>query len=131
MRRGDYTDEKNYKLGFRAAPRSYINKALNYYRNKYLNAHFIMVSDDNGWCKSSFRYSDVHIISLRDEFLDLALLSLCEHTIITTGTFSFWTGWLAEGEVIYYDHPIEKQSTLGLTFQSENFFPQKWIPMSG
>ncbi|CAF3893999.1 unnamed protein product, partial [Rotaria sp. Silwood1] len=32
---------------------------------------------------------------------DLIALSLCEHSIITGGTFGWWTGYLANGKVIH------------------------------
>jgi galactoside 2-L-fucosyltransferase 1/2 len=35
---------------------------------------------------------------------DLAVMSLCNHTIISHGTFSFWAGFLAGGSVISPNH---------------------------
>jgi hypothetical protein len=35
---------------------------------------------------------------------DLAVMSLCNHTIISHGTFSFWIGFLAGGKVISPNH---------------------------
>ena len=35
---------------------------------------------------------------------DLALMSLCNHTIVSHGTFSFWAGYLAGGYVIRPEH---------------------------
>ena len=35
---------------------------------------------------------------------DLALMSLCNHTIISHGTFSFWSGYLAGGLVVRPEH---------------------------
>lgn len=126
IRREEYHTKDNYEPGFRAAPKTYITKALDYYRNKYPNAHFTVVSDDKEWCKSNFKYSDFHVVSLGDQYLDLALLSMCEHTIMTTGTYGFWAAWLAEGDVVYYDSPIDTNSPLGLNFNLKNFFPQHW-----
>ena len=126
VRRGDYSEKKTHDIGFRAAPTTYITKAFDYYRNKYPNAQFVMVSDDSKWCQNNFKHSDIHVVSLGDPYLDLALLSLCEHTIMTTGTYSFWAAWLAEGDVVYYDSPTDPSSILGLTFNSRNFFPEHW-----
>ncbi|CAL4109946.1 unnamed protein product, partial [Meganyctiphanes norvegica] len=35
--------------------------------------------------------------------VDMAILNACNHSIITIGTYSFWTGYLAGGEVLYPD----------------------------
>ena len=37
-----------------------------------------------------------------EAIVDLAILTLCKHTIITSGTFGWWAGWLSEGEVVYW-----------------------------
>ena len=33
---------------------------------------------------------------------DLALLASCDHTVMATGTFSWWAAWLANGTTVYY-----------------------------
>ena len=35
---------------------------------------------------------------------DLAVMSLCNHTIVSKGTFSFWMGFLSGGNVVRPDH---------------------------
>lgn len=35
--------------------------------------------------------------------LDMAVLASCNHSIITLGSFGFWTGFLTGGEVVYPD----------------------------
>jgi hypothetical protein len=35
---------------------------------------------------------------------DMALMSMCNHTILTYGTFSYWLGFLAGGDVILPMH---------------------------
>ncbi|CAF3262754.1 unnamed protein product [Rotaria sp. Silwood2] len=81
----------------------YLFAAIDYYTLHYSNVHFIVASDDKSYCKRLFRHrSNIYItpssFSMGD---DLITLSLCEHSIITGGTFGWWTGYLANGEVIY------------------------------
>ena len=38
---------------------------------------------------------------------DLALMSLCNHTIISHGTFSYWSGYFAGGSVIRPEHFVK------------------------
>jgi hypothetical protein len=81
----------------------YIFAAMRYYTSHYLNAHFIVASDDKSYCKKLFRgRSNIFItpqsFSIGD---DLITLSLCQHSIITGGTFGWWSGYLANGQVVH------------------------------
>ena len=37
---------------------------------------------------------------------DMALLSLCEHTVVSVGSFGWWSAWLANGVTVYYSSAI-------------------------
>ena len=68
-----------------------------------------MATDDPSWCRTHLlpragRYRTVHIVSADDDNdiafeagVDLAAMSLCRHTILSYGTYSFWAGFLANG----------------------------------
>ncbi|CAF1548175.1 unnamed protein product, partial [Rotaria sordida] len=62
-----------------------------------------VASDDKSYCKNLFHnLSNIFVtpqsFSIGD---DLITLSLCEHSIITGGTFGWWTGYLANGQVVH------------------------------
>ncbi|CAF1355659.1 unnamed protein product [Rotaria sordida] len=81
----------------------YLFAAIDYYTSHYSNAHFIVASDDKSYCKNLFR-NRTNIFLTPESFSmgdDLITLSLCEHSIITGGTFGWWTGYLANGQVIH------------------------------
>ena len=97
----------------------YFNVAIKYYRDSYDNCIFIVGSDDIEWCKKHIDASkgDIFFSESRPTFsmdeegnlidddiskaaYDLALLSSCNHSIVSRGTFSFWVAVLAGGE--YY-----------------------------
>ena len=58
---------------------------------------------------------------------DLAILSLCNHTIMTVGTFGWWAGYLSGGITIYYRNFPPKGSELEPDFSREDHFPPGWI----
>ncbi|CAF1495202.1 unnamed protein product [Adineta ricciae] len=97
VRRGDFIS-----LNFTSSPK-YLIDAIQYYMIRYPNAHFIVASDDKAYCKDLFReQSHVFITPTTFSFGDdLITLSLCQHSIVTAGTFGWWTGYLANGEVIH------------------------------
>ena len=77
----------------------YIGPSMDLFRNKFNNTvMFLYVSDDKEWIKNNMkRDKDVVIGSSDSTGDDLALLSLCDHTIMTRGTFSTWAAMLAGG----------------------------------
>ena len=80
------------------------------FREKYRRGVFVYVSDDMEWgrqkLKRRLKSKDFYLAgSLLDSKVsaapalaaafDLSLLSLCNHTITSYGTYTFWAGFLA------------------------------------
>jgi galactoside 2-L-fucosyltransferase 1/2 len=94
---------------------------MNYYRKKYLNCRFIIASDDKDYVKKNLgNNSDVFITpSTFFSGHDLAALALCEHTIITAGTYGWWAAWLAGGDAVHdLNYPVPFQNCV-----KEHYFP--------
>ena len=86
-----------------ASSDTYLFNAIAHFTELYPDAHFVVASDDKSYCKSLFRdLSNVFVapksFSVGD---DMAALILCEHSIITGGTFGWWAAFLANGEVMH------------------------------
>jgi len=97
IRRSDFIDNQV------ASSDEYLLNALKYYTTRYPNAHFIVASDDKSYCKNLFQNRS-NIFLTPSSFTpgdDLITLSVCQHSIITGGTFGWWSAYLANGEVIY------------------------------
>ncbi|XP_014668561.1 PREDICTED: galactoside 2-alpha-L-fucosyltransferase 2-like [Priapulus caudatus] len=112
------------------ADERYVHAAMDYFRGRYANALFVVCSDDIDWCKRHLAtdrgdavFSDVgHAAEV-----DLAVLSSCNHTIMTQGSFGWWAGYLAGGETLYfsdYFQPDARQIKLG--FKYEYKYPPHW-----
>lgn len=113
---------------------SYFNVALSYYRERYSGKLLFMVcSDDITWCRENMKHhSDVILVSVytRSPTLDFALLSSCNASIITGGTFSWWTAWLAGGPVIYFNGFARRESKMdGSRFHQNDYYPLNWTGM--
>ncbi|XP_064101886.1 galactoside 2-alpha-L-fucosyltransferase SEC1-like [Macrobrachium nipponense] len=77
---------------------------MDYYREKHPGCRFLVSSDDLSFVKRSFgAYTDVLFTPGSVREVDMALLAFCDHSIITLGSFSFWSGYLCGGEVVYPD----------------------------
>lgn len=82
-------DMLNNPLGFRVAPKDYLENAVQFYQRQYGSLLFIVASDDISWCKKHMpKNTSVVYINNKPE-IDMAVLSECDHSIMTVGTF----GW--------------------------------------
>ncbi|CAF1386498.1 unnamed protein product [Rotaria sordida] len=100
---GIHVRRKDFVLLNYSSTDEYLFTAIDYYIKRYPNAYFIVTSDDKSYCKNLFRYRSNIFFTPRSFSIgdDIITLSLCEHSIITGGTFGWWTGYLASGEVIH------------------------------
>ncbi len=88
IRRGDYVNLQNF----------HPLCTLEYYKNcieRFQNAKFAIFSDDIEWCKSKFSFIDDVVYSESDNpYVDLCLMSMCDHNIIANSSYSWWAAWL-------------------------------------
>ncbi|ESO85692.1 hypothetical protein LOTGIDRAFT_107907 [Lottia gigantea] len=134
IRRGDYLGKNKQKFGYKVATREYIHSAMDYMRNKYSNITFIVCSMDLRWTIDVVSdMIDVIIAPVGSGIIDMALLSIMDHTIITVGTYGFWSAWLNKnnGTVIYYKDFMVPNSSYASEFANPNtdtYYPY-WIGM--
>ena len=129
VRRGDVATRGAWESGRVAAPKEYIFHAMQYYRTHFSNVHFIVCSNDIHWCTDNIpEGKDVTFSLSKDEQFDLVLLSQCDHSIMTVGTFGWWGSWLANGTVVYYHYQNKPGSYYGRRMRNKDFFPPSWIP---
>lgn len=132
VRRTDYCSWLRHYHG-REVDLEYFNKAMLYFRRKYGDVIFVVVSDDREWCR---RYlaplPDVVIPPEPNQpMYDMATLAYCNHTIITYGTFGFWSAYLAGGETIYFADYLAPNSTfLSHHMPYNKTYLPEWIGIS-
>lgn len=116
IRRGDFLTF--FKLDTNL---EYLKLAMNYYRRKYVNSRFLIASDDKDYVKNNLGQEQDIFITPKSFFHgdDMGALTLCEHSIITAGSYGWWSGWLAGGNVIHDIHyPVPFQKCI-----REHYFP--------
>lgn len=139
VRRGDILRPEARKLGFCEAPKSYLDNAMKYMLKRYPHSVFFVASDDIRWCKENLvpakhlsGNQTVPIIFSESNsyWEDFAMLTLCNHSIISVGTFGWWSAWLANGHVVYYkDFPIPG-TKIDYETNKEDYFPPHWVGLS-
>jgi len=124
VRRGDYTNlsEHHHNLDLK-----YYLNAIDY----FMGYKFMVFSDDIDWCKENFNFSSESIfVEGEEDYVDLYLMSSCEHNIIANSTFSWWAAYLnknPEKKVIYPDKWFGPKNS---QFSTQDLFPNDWICLS-
>lgn len=129
VRRGDFLRQRNVKMGFTVAPKEYFSHAMDFFNQRYGNVQYFVASDDLSWCKVNLNATNIIFSSLKTPAEDLAALVHVDHIIISTGTFSWWAGFLNHGTVIYYKQYPKPGSHFDQGFNSSRYFPPQWIGM--
>jgi len=150
VRRGDVLNKAFSEHGFSVPNSSYFLRAMDYFTSKYERVQFIAVSSDTNWMKkhivyrqtenktalfqiinnsSSIRQVNVAYAVNHTAGQDMAIMTSCDHVIMSTGTFGWWAAWLANGTTIYYRKWPKNGSKLFKLFSRVDFYPPEWIPM--
>ena len=132
VRRGDKDSELARRTGNHLATPEYIHRAMAYFVSRFPNCVFVVCSDTMKWVKEKIKtnLSMELIIKRNSPVVDMAIISLCNHSIITVGTFGWWAGYLTGGTVVYYGDPYdEKDPYWSRVFKKSDYFPPHWIPM--
>lgn len=134
VRRGDFLKGWARKEGFTVAGERYLQRAMNYFVERFPRIQFIVASNDIRWCQkhitvSMFNRTDVKITFSEKHSAgqDLALLANCDHTVITTGTYSWWAAFLANGTTVYYASFPRRGSKLATRVRLHEFNHPNWI----
>jgi hypothetical protein len=96
IRRGDYMNPENIKMGTVCTP-EYYRSAVEWIKSKVDRPEFIVFSDDMDWVKQHLILENALYVDWnrnKDSFRDMQLMSLCKHNIIANSTFSWWGAWL-------------------------------------
>jgi len=87
VRFGDY---KNNPHIHPSVSKTYINESLKQI-GQY--SHMFLFGDDKKWLKENFNGKNITLID-EEDYVDMWLMSLCNHNIISNSTFSWWGSFL-------------------------------------
>jgi len=90
FRRGDYVGNQNRHP---LLSLSYYQKAIDQLITD--STALLIFSDDVNWCKEQFGEDErIYYIDGNIDFVDMCMMSLCDHNVIANSTFSWWGAWL-------------------------------------
>jgi hypothetical protein len=97
VRRGDYLRPENKKEYFGICTEEYYEAAREIIRRLRPQARFFIFSDDPVWCLEKFARADDVVVSAAKperDWVDMALMSQCDHAITANSSFSLWARWI-------------------------------------
>uniref|UniRef100_A0A2P2HY54 L-Fucosyltransferase n=1 Tax=Hirondellea gigas TaxID=1518452 RepID=A0A2P2HY54_9CRUS len=108
VRLKDYISHALKRWGVENIPdiyKGYLRRAMQYYKDRYQNTIFVFASDDLEYIEDFVKLSREKniFISHGTQGEDMSLLTRCNHSIVTLGSFGFWTGFLSPGTTVYPD----------------------------
>ncbi|XP_056398503.1 galactoside alpha-(1,2)-fucosyltransferase 2-like [Hyla sarda] len=135
VRRGDYEQLFVKQKRGVLADKNYLQKATDYFRNKYQNPIFVVTSNGMKWCKDNINNSlgDVYFAGDGNEgspARDFAILAHCNHTIMTFGSFGIWAAYLAGGEAMHLTNYSAPDSSYLKYVKYEAIYLPEWIAVA-
>lgn len=133
IRRGDYSSNNLFCI----LDQAYYLEAISKVRERVDNPIFYIFSDDIDFVKKSFQGENFRIVDINqgaDSYMDLYLMSKCQHNIVANSTFSWWAAYLNANVSKMIIAP-KKWYQEDNTYYIENkdivsegkFYPQEWI----
>ncbi len=118
VRRGDYL---KYPDIHNTQPIEYYLKGMNIIPvDKY-----IIFSDDINWCKNYFIGEQFVFIENEKDYVELFLMSVCNHNIISNSSFGWWGAYLNQNIEKKVIGPIKWFENN--TYNNKDIIPEAWI----
>lgn len=114
------------------APKSFYVNAFNKMRTLLPDKHLVFVVAGNNlqWCRENILGDDVIILPPQPPEVHFAVLSSCDHGIVSVGTYGWWAAWLTGGHIIFYTKFPVEGSHEAIDFVREDYYPPSWIPVN-
>ena len=126
VRRGDYLQVSSLNLTL-----DYYNEAISIFLEKFPYFKVLVFSDDIAWCKESIVGENVFYSENNSNYVDMCMMSLCDHNIIANSTFSWWGAYLNQNpdKIVVCPEDYIGPSDRANQFMNKNYYPKEWIAL--
>jgi hypothetical protein len=126
VRRGDYLLPQHDH--FCKLTNDYYSEALQEYISEIEKYHFVIFSNDIEWCKENLIEGEmVTFIEPGSDYIDLILMSLCDHQIIANSSYSWWAAYRNYNSTKKITCPVNYlKSYSPWSHINSNYYPSEW-----
>jgi hypothetical protein len=86
------------------------------------NLQVLVFSDDIEWCRSNFP-KEFQMVSGKNKYEDLKLMSECDYHVIANSSFSWWGAWLGGQRMVI----APKQWFSDASIDYSDVVPERWV----
>lgn len=118
-----------------ALPLNYFEKAAAYIADRVVHPHYFVFSDDPDWIASNIELDHpVTYVTHNDgstDYIDLTLMSRCDHYVMANSGFSWWAAWLnpSEDKIVVVPKPWTRYGYPDGSIERWDFLPEDWVRM--
>jgi len=132
LRRGDFLNIKTHSIHGTCSI-EYYQRSISYMEKNLSNPVFFIFSDDIYWAKENLNVTiNSFFISGNNgdkSYIDMQLMSNCNHNIIANSSFSWWGAWLNSNADKIVIAPKKWFSDKKMNAQTDDLIPTEWIRM--
>lgn len=126
-RKGDYTNSTHINT-FCQLQKDYYEKAIKDIDEK--NCIFLVFSNDIEWCKQNLGdiSSDIIYAENNNDYVDMCLMSKCDHNIIANSSFSWWAAFLNKNihkKIVCPKNYLQDNHHLAAEINGK-YYPEEW-----
>ena len=129
IRRRDYTNKAHTREGWTQPSMDYFRRARSYFTDCLERVQFVIMSDGIEWCREHLSWPNAVFSVGHSAAVDLAIASLCDHAIVTIGSYSWWAAWFTNGVVITNKEVPRPRSVLSRRIHREDYYKPDWIAL--
>ena len=127
VRRTDHITGRRKRIGYHAPTAGYFRRSMSYFTNCWERVLFVVLSDDQAWCRRHINATDIVYSVGHSPIVDMAIASLCDHAIITVGTYGWWAAWFANGITVTQENYPPHGSILSQDMNRSDHYKPDWI----
>ena len=126
VRRGDYLQVASLNLTL-----DYYSEAISIFLEKFPYFKLLVFSDDIDWCKEYIVGDNVFYSENNSNYVDMCMMSLCDHNIIANSTFSWWGAYLNQNpeKIVVCSEDYIGPSDIANQFINKNYYPNDWVSL--
>jgi len=129
IRREEFSSPKFRTRGWSAPEPDYFSRSMAYYSACHPRVLFVVLSTDMRWCRRNVVGDHVVYSTGKTPIEDMAIASLCDHAIITVGTYGWWAGWFTGGVVVTQKNFPTPGSPLQRTLNRQDYYKPEWLAL--